>query len=233
VQPKKIEKGKQERKLGKKRKRSVLEKSVTKSKKRKLMKNSRKVAILSTRVTAKVKKAVGNIGAKLILSPTSKVTHLCIDKFSLTETILCGLAYCDHLVSEKWLLSSGQRGSEENFGIKADSALLKVEKQLGFKLSEVILRRNRKKNRIFHNLKLYLTTKVKASLRHMFTAHGGKLARRIGKKRTSNVIVLGQGKSDKEAKKLTENKFKVHTPFWVYAAILRQKLPGASEFRMK
>jgi len=223
-----------------KRKRA-LELSVAQSKKQKVMKKQtaslgvtgknteEAVVILHTRGDAKINTALNRIGASVLRSATPEVTHLCIDEFKLTEEIMCGLAFCDHLVSNKWLERSVKQGNfnsnEAKFGVKADKTLKKVEKELGFKLSEVIARRERKKKKVFHGLKLYETKRNKWSLGNMFIAHGGK----VGRKKNPNMIYVGLSKSDKEA--FTGRNFRVHTPSWVYAAILRQKLPSAKEFR--
>jgi len=153
-----------------------------------------------------------------------------------TEKLICGLAYCKFLVSSKWLtrcIKEGNFEDEEKFKIPKGVRLSTIQKELDFKISEFMERRNGKRKKLFHGMKLYITKKVDSSFGNMFVAHGGRLANRPGRKYTPELITLGLNESDQEAQKLIRKKFRVRSPIWVKAAILRQKMPLVGEFRIE
>jgi len=222
-------------KPSKRKRRTSTKGSVTKRKRRRPSLMSSKYYILRSGYTNKTEnESLMRLGATMLCKVDSKVTHLCMDKFRTTEKVLCGLAFCKKIVTNKWLTSCIKHGSfdldEEKFKVKVDASLRKAEKQLDFKLSEVILKRNRKRNKLFSGLRLYLTRKVDPAFGNMFVAHGGKLSKTAGRKYSPDLIVVGLEDSDKEVCRLIKKRFKVKSTAWIKASIFRQKLPKASEF---
>jgi len=220
----------------KKRKLSVAR--LTLSRKKRRASDLQKPYILRTGVSdAAQEKSLIKIGATFLSTVDRKVTHLCMDKFRTTEKVLCGLAYCDYVVSSKWLSKCLAKGNfmveEAKFNIPSDISLKRAERDLGFKLSDVISRRNRKHSKLFQGLKLFMTNKVHPAFGRMFSAHGGTLAKTAGRKYNPDLIVLGLQEADDDAQKLVKRKFRVRTTSWVKAAIFRQKLPKVCEFRVK
>jgi len=220
----------------KKRKLSV--EKLTLSRKKRRASHLQKPYILQTGVSdAAQEKSLIKIGATFLSTVDRKVTHLCMDKFRTTEKVLCGLAYCDYVVSSKWLSKCLAKGNfmveEAKFNIPSDASLKRAERDLEFKLSDVISRRNRKHSRLFQGLKLFMTNKVHPAFGRMFSAHGGTLAKTAGRKYNPDLIVLGLQEADDDAQKLVKRKFRVRTTSWVKAAIFRQKLPKVCEFRVK
>lgn len=198
----------------------------------------RSVYLLRTGYTnSRENKELRKIGAIILNSVVPKLTHLCIDKFRTTEKVLCGLAYCDYLVSDLWPTACSVRENfnidEAEYFIKPDKKLLKTEIDLGFKLSEVIRRRNRRITKVFNGLKLLKTQLVNPAFENMFVAHGGKLAKSSGRKDCPQLIILGLDDEDEQAQTFLSKKYKVRNPSWVKAAIFRQELPTDSEFLIK
>jgi len=219
----------------KKRKLSVPR--LTLSRKKRRASDLQKPYILRTGISdAAQEKSLTKIGATFLSTVDRKVTHLCMDKFRTTEKVLCGLAYCDYVVSSKWLSKCLAKGNfmveEAKFNIPSDASLKRAERDLGFKLSDVISSRNRKQSKLFQGLKLFMTNKVHRAFGRMFSAHGGTLAKTAGRKYNPDLIVLGLQEADDEAQKLVKRKFRVRTTSWVKAAIFRQKLPKVCEFRV-
>jgi len=224
-----------QRARGKKRRLSLVGKSeTTRSKK---VRTDRKAYILRTGYNNPAQDiSLRKIGATIVSAGDSKLTHLCVDQFNTTEKVLCGLAYCNHIVSSKWLTRCIKERSfedEEKFKIPDGLALQKIQRELDFKISDFITRRNRKRTKLFRGMKLYMTKKVDSSFGNMFIAHGGRLAKSPGRRYSTELIVLGLDEFDEEAQKLERKKFRVRNPTWVKAAILRQKIPTLREFRIE
>jgi len=183
---------------------------------------------------SKENKELRKIGAIILNSVVPKLTHLCIDKFRTTEKLLCGLAYCDYLVSDLWPTACSIRENfnidEAEYFIKPDKKLHKTEKELGFNLTEVIRRRNRRITKVFNGLKLLKTEVVNPAFENMFVAHGGKLAKSSGLRPCPQLIILGLDDEDQQAQTFLSKHYKVRNPSWVKAAIFRQELPRESEF---
>jgi len=183
---------------------------------------------------SKENKELRKIGAIILNSVVPKLTHLCIDKFRTTEKLLCGLAYCDYLVSDLWPTACSVRENfdidEAEYFIKPDKKLHKTEKELGFNLTEVIRRRNRRITKVFNGLKLLKTQVVNPAFENMFVAHGGKLAKSSGLRPCPQLIILGLDDEDQQAQTFLSKHYKVRNPSWVKASIFRQELPKESEF---
>jgi len=224
--------------LSKKKRRVSFGKASTIRKRQKSSMQSSKPFILRTGCSNRSEdKALKKIGATILADIDPKVTHICMDKFRTTKKVLCGLAFCKYIVSNKWLSSCVENGSfdidETRYKIKVDPTLRKLQRQLDFKFPDVIMKRDRKYNKIFYGLKLFVTRKVDPAFCMMFIAHGGKLSATPGRKFNPKIIVIGLDESDEEAQQLIKRKFKVRNTCWVKASIFRQKLPKASEFKVK
>jgi len=177
------------------------------------------------------------MGAVVMRTVGPKVTHLCIDKFRTTEKVLCGLAYCDYLVSAMWPTVCVERNNfninESEYFIRPDLNSRKTERELGFKLTEVIRKRKLRTKKVFHGLKLYTTKQVNPVFQNMFLAHGGKLVKTPGRRPKPELVILGLEDSDKQAQNLLNKGYKVRNRSWVKASIFRQELPKVSEFLVK
>lgn len=222
----------------KKRKPSLVEPVKTALRRSSRKSSRRSVYLLRTGYTnIEENKELRKMGAVVQRSVSPKLTHLCVDKFRTTEKVLCGLAYCDYLVSAMWPTACVRCDNfnidETEYFIRPDANSRKAERELGFKLAEVIEKRKRRTTKIFNGLKLFQTKKVNPAFQNMFLAHGGKLVKSAGRKPRKELIILGLEDSDKQAQTLLKKEHKVRTQTWVKAAIFRQELPKASEFLLK
>jgi len=197
-----------------------------------------KVYIVQTgSVNPELENILMEMGATILRNIGSKVSHLCMDEFRITGKFLCGLAYCDYIVSNRWLTRCAELGTfevdENKFRIKSNKELKRVQQNLDFRLSQFLKKRNRRVYQIFSGLKLYATKNVDSDYSKAFTLHGGQLSETPGTKFKPSLIIVGVNDSDEEAQELVSKKLKVRNLDWVNAAVLSQKIPTANKFRIK
>jgi len=191
--------------------------------------------------TGSVKPAVVSVlkkmGAIILQNVEEKVSHLCMDEFRITGKFLCALAYCDYIVSNKWLTRCAELGSfevpEAKYRVTVNKEMIKAQSKFNFKFSHFLRVRHRRHSKLFNGLKLYATKNVDPVYRKVFTMHGGKLSSTPGKKFNPSLIIVGADKSDEEAQELILKNLKVRTTNWVIAAVLSQKFPAVKKFRVK
>jgi len=188
-------------------------------------------------VNLAVESLVKKMGATILQNVDEKVTHLCMDDFRITGKFLCALAYCDYIVSNDWLSRCAELGTfqvdEAKYRVRWNKEMVKAQRIFDFKFSDFLKVRHRRHKKLFNGLTLYATKNVDPVYCKVFTMHGGKVSQTPGQKFKSSLIIVGADKSDEEAQELILKNLKVRNTNWVNAAVLSQKIPQASKFRIK